>query len=60
MELPERFYRKKVAQPRVIRASLDTNRPTPYWDVYHRAQPNPNGDDDSSRQTTSPATTAAN
>jgi len=45
---------------RIIRASLDTNRPTPYWDVYHRAQPNPNGDDDSSRQTTSPATTAAN
>lgn len=45
---------------RVIRASLDANRPTPYWDVYHRAQHNPNGDaDDGSRQTTSPATTAA-
>jgi hypothetical protein len=44
---------------RVIRASLDTNRPTPYWDVYHRTQPNPNGDaDDGSRQTTPPSTTA--
>jgi hypothetical protein len=46
---------------RLVRASLDTSRPTPYWDVYHRPQPTPSADsDDASRPTTPPATAQTN